>query len=233
MIYSCQKTINGVKHYEIYNSSGKKIIDHDVDWAYSNTWSWLFVKHSKSKLFKVYDYYGKDLGMDSIESSQSVYLRLNRAGLQRNGKWGFYDKQGKLRIPHQYDEISHFKNNIAAVKKGNEIFMIDTNGARSAVVYNPSDDDYSFEDGDIAIGMGADFFHSQFKKINENGKVGLLDVSSNQVIIPVEYDRLMDLKAPFKLISAGKNGKYGVLTFGGGVVIPVEYESVFVLNDYF
>jgi hypothetical protein len=233
LIYSCEKKSSGNIQYDIFNSSGQKILDHSVDWAYSNTWTWLFVMDTKSKLRTVYNYYGQELGIDSIEESQSTYLNLNRVGLKRNGKWGFYDKQGKLIIQHLYDDISHFKNNIVAVKQGPDVFMVDTNGVKLAITYNPGEKNYSFDDDDIAIGMGGDFYYPDFKKISENGKVGLLDVKNNKIIIPVEYDKLVDIKDKFKIITGGKNGKYGVIAFGGQIIIPLEYESVFVLNDYF
>lgn len=233
LIYSCEKKVKGISRYDIYNSSGQKILQHSVDWAYSNTWSWLFVVDKKNRLIKIYSYDGKEMGIDSIESSQSTYSNLNRVGLKRNGKWGFYDKQGRLKIPHLYDEVSHFKDNKAAVKAGNDIFMIDTNGVKTNLPYYAADGKYSFEDMDIAIGMGGDFYSREIKKITENGKVGLLDVASNKIIIPAEYDNLVDLKTKFKVITGGKNGKYGLIAFGGQIIIPLEYESVFVLNDYF
>lgn len=233
LIYSCEKKDNGSSRYDIFNSSGERILGHSVDWAYSNTWSWLFVVDPKTKLVTVYNYKGQKLDMDSIEESQSAYLSLNRVGLKRKGKWGFYDKQGKLKIPHIYDEISHFNNNMAAVKSDKDVFMIDTNGVKLAKKYDPKDGNYSFSDDDIAIGMGGEFYNKDFKKITGNGKFGLQDVANNKIIIPVEYDQLSDLKDKFGLITAGKNGKFGLLAFGGQVVIPFEYESVFVLNDYF
>jgi hypothetical protein len=233
LIYSCEKKINGNAQYEIFNSTGQKIIDHRVDWAYSNTWTWLFIMDAKSRLKTIYNYHGQKLGIDSIEESQSTYLNLNRVGLKRNGKWGFYDRQGKLKIPHLYDEISHFNNNIAAVRLDKEKFLIDTNGLKLSMRYDPNNEDYTFDDMDIAIGMGGDFHYPDFKKITEKGKVGLLDVVNNKIIIPVEYDELVDIKDNLKLITGGKNGKYGLLAFGGQIVIPFEYERVFVLNDYF
>jgi hypothetical protein len=233
LIYSCEKKVNGNAQFDIFNSSGQKILDQSVDWAYSNPWTWLFVLDRKTKLKTVYNYYGQPLGIDSIEESQSTYLNLNRIALKRKGKWGFYDKEGRLKIHHLYDAISHFKNNIAAVKQGKEIFMIDTNGVKSLIAFDPSNADYSFDDDDIDIGMGGDFYDPAFRKISENGKVGLLDVKNNKMVVPAEYDKLIDLKDRFKIITAGKGGKYGLIAFGGQVLIPLEYESVFVLNNYF
>ena len=233
LVYSCEiKTATG-SVYEIYNHTGKQILGKPVDWAYSNTWSWIFVLDRKTELVTAYDYHGSYLGIDSVESTQSTYFNGNRVGLKRNGKWGFYNKQGKLTIPHQYDEISHFHNQMAAVKTGGRIFMIDTNGVKIATPYDPSNESYSFDDTDIALGMGGDFYFPEYKKINENGKLGLLEVKTNRILIPAEYDYLTEPKPDFKVITAGKKGRYGLVEFGGRIMIPIQYESVILLNAYF
>ncbi len=216
-----------------FNSSGQKIISQSLDWAYSNTWSWIFVVNQKTKLMTAFDYFGHQLSIDSIENSRSPYFSSNRIGLKRNGKWGFYDKQGKLKIAHLYEKISNFKNNIAGVKAGSEIYMIDTNGVKVSATYDATKRDYSFNETSILLGMGGEFYNEDFKKVSENGKVGLLDVIKNKVIIPIEYDVLIDIKENFKIITGGKNGKYGLIAFGGQIIIPIEFESVFILNNYF
>ena len=233
LIYSCENFINGKSSYDIFNSNGEKIVNHSVDWAYSNTWSWLFVIDNNTKFSRVYNYLGQYLNIDSIQESQSTYLNINRVALKRNGKWGYYDSNGKLVVKHLYDQVSHYKNNIAAVKFGNDIFMIDTNGIKVNKTYNPNDKDYIFDDFDIDLGMGGEFSYPNFKKIKENGKCGLLDVKNNKIVVPIEYENLVDIKDNFKLITGQKDGKYGLIAFGGRVVIPVVYKSVFVLNNYF
>lgn len=232
MIYCAEKIENGVSLHYVFNADGKDLFNKPVDWAYSNTWSWIFIKDEKTKLITAFDYDGRPLGIGSIEETQSTYLNLNRVGIKKKGKWGFYDKTGKLKIAHQYNEISHFdaETGRALVKKGNEIYMIDTNGIKLNVEYDSKD--YSFEDMDIAIGMGGDFYDPAFIKIKQGDKTGLTDRSGN-ILIPAEYDRIFDLKKKFRLISVALNGKHGVVSFGGKIIIPVEYKSVYVLNDYF
>jgi len=208
------------------------IFDKSVDWAYSNGWSWIFVVDNKTNLITAFNHQGITLRIDSIQETQSAYEMLKLVGIKRNGKWGFYDRSGKLTIAHQFDEISHFHKNMAAVKAGNETYMLDTNGVRLSRPYANENNKYSFEDADIAIGMGGDFYHTDYKKIEQGKKIGLVD-KNNNLLIPAEYDYLFDLRERFKLISARRGDKNGVLKFGNQVVIPIEYKSVFILNDYF
>ena len=232
MIYCAEKIENGQTLRYVFNATGKNIFNKPVDRAYSNTWSWIFVKDDKSKLITAFDYDGKPFGIGSIQETQSTYLNLNRVGIKKNNKWGFYDKAGKLKIAHQFDAISHFdaETGMALVKKGKDSYMIDSNGIKLDVVYDSKD--YSFEDMDIAIGMGGDFYNPGFIKIKEGTKTGLAD-KSGKILVPAEYDRLFDLKEKFRLISVALDGKHGVVSFGGKIIIPIEYKSVYVLNDYF
>jgi hypothetical protein len=230
-IYSAEKIENGKSQYYIYDYQGGKLFPNAVDWAYSNTWSWIFVLNKSSNLIKAYDSKGNYFGIDSIQETQSTYSNLNRTGIKKNNKWGFYDRNGKIKIAHDYDEISHFRNNKAAVKVGNSIYMIDTNGVRLPEAYK-DDKNYGFEDSDIALGMGGDFYNFQHKKVEQNKKIGLSD-KQGTLVIPVIYDYLFDIKEEFELISARIGDMNGVLHFGNKVIIPIEYKSVFVLNDYF
>jgi hypothetical protein len=230
-IYSAEKMENGKSQYNIYDYQGKKLFSKAVDWAYSNTWSWIFVLNKNSKLIKAYDSKGNYFGIDSIQETQSTYSNLNRTGIKKYNKWGFYDRTGKMKIAHDYDEISHFKNDKAAVKVGNSIYMIDTNGVRLLEAYK-DDKNYGFEDSDIALGMGGDFYNFQHKKVEQNKKIGLSD-KQGTLVIPAIYDYLFDIKEEFELISARIGDMNGVLHFDNKVIIPIEYKSVFILNDYF
>lgn len=214
---------------DIYDASGKKIFT-GVDWAYSNAWTWIFVVDPSTKLSKVYDWKGKLL-IDNVEESQSAYTILNRVAIRKNGKWGFYDRNGKLRIAHQFEHVSHFDKDMALVQSGDTLtYPIDTNGKRILKAFDPNE--YSFQDSDISIGMSGDFYSSSFSKFSDKNKQGLKDKSGN-VLIPAIYDELHDPKEQFQLITVGLNKKFGVVKFGGALVIPVRYTTVYVLNDYF
>ena len=228
IIYSAEVKINGESKYELYSETGQKLFDNKVDWAYSNAWDWIFIINRKNDLRDVYNMKGIKLPIDSIESSKSVYTDLNRIALKKNGKWGFYDKSGNLKIKHTYSEVSNFKNDVAAVKINEEIFFIDSNGIKVDKKYNP--DEYNFSDFDIDLGM-YDFSSPNYKVIKNGSKKGLSD-AKGKVLVPAEYDEILSLKEHFQQVTVKINGKYGIVSFSGKVLIPIIYEKVIVLNDY-
>ena len=228
IIYSAEVKINEESKYEIFSETGQKILNNKVDWAYSNAWDWLFVVNTKNKLKDVFNIKGIKFPIDSIESTKSVYTNLNRIALKKNGKWGFYDKSGSIKIKHTYSEVSNFKDDIAAVKINDEIFFIDTNGIKVHNPYNASE--YNFSDFDIDLGMYG-FSSPNYTLIEKGSKKGLSD-AKGKVLIPAEYDEILSLKEHFKQVTVKKDGKYGVVSFEGKVLIPIIYEKIIVLNDY-
>ena len=50
------------------------------------------------------------------------------AGVQRNGKWGFIDKTGKVMIEPRWDEVSNFRHELALVKEDKKFGFIDRTG---------------------------------------------------------------------------------------------------------
>lgn len=231
LLYSCEVKTKGKSQYYIMNAAGKPVLKKPVDWAYSNTWTWLFVVNRKTNLVTAYDYTGRPLGIDSIEESHSVYLNESRVGIKKYGKWGFYNRSGKMIIPHIYDEITNGSDGKVGVKKNGDVFLIDTNGVRLNEKLNGSE--YEFINADIAIGPGGDFSHPLYKKISRNGKTGLWDVQKKKLIISTEYDDLVGIKDQFRQIAAIKNKKFGLVSFDNQIIIPIQYETIFVLNDYF
>jgi hypothetical protein len=49
-------------------------------------------------------------------------------GVRKNGKWGYIDYKGKLKIPLNFDKISFFENNKSIVEIDKELFYIDEKG---------------------------------------------------------------------------------------------------------
>jgi WG containing repeat len=231
LIYAGEQLVNGKISYELFDHRGKKIFPNPVDRAYSNAWSWIMVVNNNTQLKTGYDFYGKPLGVDSIEETKSVYANVNRLAAKRKGKWGFYNRQGQLRIPHQFDSVSCFYEYVAAVKKDGQAYLVDTTGKRLDMPYHPKNQRYNFGDEDIATGMFG-FYNPNYTIVKKEQKKGLTD-KQNNILIPVEYDELYSLKEKLNLVTVKKNGKYGLVAFGGKIIIPVQYQRLMVLNDYF
>jgi len=62
--------------------------------------------------------------------SNVYYLIEGRARVQEDGLYGFTDENGDLVIEAQYDYATSFENELAAVKEGGKISIIDRQGTR-------------------------------------------------------------------------------------------------------
>jgi len=49
--------------------------------------------------------------------------------VKKNGKWGYVDRSGKVKIEPQYDQASQFKNEVACVVLGKKTGFVDRKGA--------------------------------------------------------------------------------------------------------
>ncbi len=67
------------------------------------------------------------------------------AVVNKDGKWGFIDKTGKVVIPLQYDYASNFSEGLALVKKDGKSGFVDKTG--KAVIPLQYDDSYGFSEG--------------------------------------------------------------------------------------
>ena len=50
------------------------------------------------------------------------------AGVQKDGKYGYIDKEGKVIIPFEYDDAKSFSEGLAAVKKDGKYGFVDKEG---------------------------------------------------------------------------------------------------------
>ena len=60
---------------------------------------------------------------------KSVIFRSNKWSW-KNGKWGYIDKTGKVVIDFKYDDIDYFRNDMACVRIGNNVYFINKSGEK-------------------------------------------------------------------------------------------------------
>lgn len=111
-----------------------------------------------------------------LQSEQMNFYLLKDAPqfirLERNGKWGVIDKEGKTVIPFLYDYISEFTNGLARVQKGGLYGYID----RKGTIIIP----FRFSHAeDFAEGLALVQSQNKFVFIDTAGKIRItVDVSS-------------------------------------------------------
>jgi len=124
--------------------------------------------------------------------------------VQRNGFYGFVDKEGKMIVPHKYDFADAFSNDRARVKKGGKWGFINKEGRE--VIALQYDDAWSFEEG--------------LAPVEKGGKWGYIN-SEGQEIIPLQYDDARSFSEGLATIEYG--GEWGYINSEGEEIIPLQY----------
>lgn len=170
--------------------------------------------------------------------------------IKRNGRYGFVDDQGRLRIPNRYEEAQPFRHGLAAIKIRSKWGFIDK---EDNITVQPVYDE-------------ATLLHAGLIRVKQNGKYGLIN-HSGDIIIPVRYDKLTLLKnnrvllrdkgleglannrgdvllfpkydsvldLDNGLVIVAQHGKYGLINLQGITTIPIIYDWLFYsrANDYY
>lgn len=134
-------------------------------------------------------------------------LRSGLAVVQKNGKYGYVNKDGKVAIPLEYDDANYFLGHIARVKKGNKYGYIDTN--YKIVIPIKYDD---IENLNFTIYL-----------TKENGKYGFID-KTGKTVVEHQYDDARGFNA--NVVKVAKNGKYGLTDYTGKIFLPLEYDEI-------
>ncbi|MEQ9414988.1 MAG: WG repeat-containing protein, partial [Cyclobacteriaceae bacterium] len=166
-------------------------------------------------------------------------------GIIRNGKYGFIDNRGRLRIANRYEGIGNFENGLAAVKILGKWGFIN---AEDKIVINPSYESVSEFRKQVAIVKRGKFgfvdktgklvletrYDSIFTLdtdkflIQHNQLLGLAD-ENGTVLIEPRFETLEDLGNGYVIVSREK--KYGLLTQSGFSTIPMIYDQLYYLKN--
>ena len=223
--YSVQVSKNPKeKSYILYSKFGEKLINTKSDWIWTNYWGNVFCW--KDKYAKVYDSTGRYQGIDSIQEICDIYLNSIFLPMKRGGYWGYYTKEYKLKIKHQYDDVTLFRNGKAAVKIKDNFYYIDTSGNILPEKYTPSND-YEFEKTSRAMGL-SNFFNSPQATFKKENRVGLKESATGKILIEPIYDGIFSLSKHNVIVELNK--KYGVINFSNKIIIPIKYEMIYLIE---
>jgi len=162
-------------------------------------------------------------------------------GVKIDGRWGFVDINGKLRIANQYDNIGSYNEGLAPIKILGRWGYIDK---REDIMVQPAYDTvYSFRNGlcevvkkgkygliDATGKITLECEYDAMKRLKtggfltlQNAKYGLASEQGRLLILP-RFDHVKDLDNGF--VIATRKGRYGLLSNKGVNIIPMIYEEL-------
>jgi len=135
-------------------------------------------------------------------------------GVKIDGRWGFVDINGKLRIANQYDNIGPYNEGLAPIKIRGRWGYIDK---REDIIVQPAYDTvYNFRGG--------------LCEVVKKGKYGLIN-AAGKITLECEYDDLLKLKTGGYL--SKRDNKYGLVSEKGRLLILPRFDKVEDLDNGF
>lgn len=205
------------------------------------------VNKNNEQLFTNYD---KVEALENYDSAENVWYEKNVLKVEKDGKWGLIDTNGKEISEIIYDNIKTLKGiqNSIIVEKEGKYGLLNCNGVKIL------DTNYS-----EILNFGDDYINGYITK-NQDGKFGIVNVSGEQVLENnyeeiyniysdkyfvigengnqqlINKDKEKVLTENFdeikQITSTGviyvKDGKYGFMDFEGNIIIEAGYD---VLNE--
>ncbi|PIY12405.1 MAG: hypothetical protein COZ18_02210 [Flexibacter sp. CG_4_10_14_3_um_filter_32_15] len=135
--------------------------------------------HNKAILVPQYDYLGEfstEKGKTTGKAEELIAL------VQKDGKWGWINLEGKEVIKVNYDTAEAFRKDIAFVRKGRKWTAIDRKGKQTL------EDSYE-EIKYLALETEQNAFFKTLIIAKQKGKYGILDIEG-KTLLNFEYDKL-------------------------------------------
>ncbi len=162
-------------------------------------------------------------------------------GIKREGRYGFIDDLGRLRIANRYEDIKPFQERLAPVKLLGKWGFIDHD---EKLVIQPVYEETSLFNNGMAVVMqkglyglinnkgvvalpvryqAVSMLHTKRFIVESDGLKGLADTDGRLVFAP-KYNSITDLNNGY--VIAERNGQYGLLTLKGLSTVPMMYDYI-------
>jgi hypothetical protein len=140
------------------------------------------------------------------EATEAVYEESEGyRAIKRNGKFGFIDSRGRLRIANRYEDIQPFREGLAAVKILGKWGFINV---QDNIAIQPVYDEVKP-------------FHNGFAHVKQKGLFGLID-RRGKLVLPVRYQSIKVLDTKNLLIRF--NGANGLADATGRILVQPKYD---------
>jgi len=228
------------KYKGVLNKQGKFIVPIDYDSVYAPSSDTVFLAINDSSI-GAYDKYGNGRRVPR-ENIQKLYpLHDDRALILKDGRYGYLDNVGNIRISAQYSNARDFSDKRAAVViTGNWGFIDEQEKIKAQPYYSEV---FPFKHGAARVKFEGKwtFLDKSGKEINSTWydeikpttrgnyylyykkKIGLADSTGHEIIVP-RYEQIGDLGGGFYKVV--KEGKAGVVNSNADFIIPFEYDDI-------
>lgn len=177
-------------------------------------------------------------------SSVSTFSE-GKAVVSKGDKYGFINKSGKVVIPLKFQDARSFGNGLAPVKVKNYWGFIDTLGK---LIIPPIYEDaepffnglawvnYDYNSYGYIDIYGNEYFPRKLIPFRKGTLWGFYiytdyNRSKKKIVIQPGYHSITDNYDGTYIVSFNK--KYGVLNFAGKEIVPVQYDYIDEIGDYF
>lgn len=135
--------------------------------------------------------------------------------VQRDGKWGVIDQNGRIQIQMEFDAVGDFHEGVAWVRKGRKVMLAN----RQGILTETEKDVYRM--GDFHEGLA-------WAQSISNGRYGYLDPTGNWVIAP-QYLEAEDFCHGLAIVreSSGR----GMINMQGKEVVKARYQKIFPFEN--
>lgn len=148
-----------------------------------------------------------------VESTEEVFPSTEGLrGIRKNGRYGFIDDQGRLRIANRYENIKPFSEGLAAIKIRNKWGFINRD---EQIIIQPA-----YEE--------AEPFEKGYSLIKQKGLYGLL-TREGKLVLPARYHEVKILDNGRMLLTL--NGLQGLADKQGNVLLHPKYNSITDLDN--
>ena len=198
--------------------------------------------HADGRIWKI-DFHGVIVNREEpATASEKVYEESEGyRAIKRNGRYGFIDSRGRLRIANRYEDVRPFKEGFAAVKILGKWGFINTSD--NLAVQPVYEEVFPFKHGRALVKQKGlfglidnngklilpvryqriDVLKSGNILVQQNNTHGLVDASGRMLIQP-RFDSIEDTGHNFAIV--GRGGKYGVINYQGISTIPLIYDHI-------
>ncbi|MFA5418981.1 MAG: WG repeat-containing protein, partial [Bacteroidales bacterium] len=161
-----------------------------------------------------------------------------------NACWSYIDKTGKVILSTPYFDVEDFSDGMAMVKRGKSSGYIDATGKEVIPCIYESAEPFSNgyakvtlkevtyyidKNGITPVNEAVGDFVNGVASVKRNGKWGLIDSLSNNLIVPEKYENIGEFSEDHVAVQLG--GKWGFINRTGQEVTAIKYESTTPFNE--